>query len=205
MRRVAVVLAAVVGLVSNAAGSDIEGKIVGRPPNFPSIQHPAVVWLDGVQMKSPEKNTPVLAQHGGQFVPSFLIVVAGQTVAMPNEDEVAHNVYSMSPAKQFDLGYYAKGDIKSVTFDRPGIVDVLCLIHTFMRAKILVVPNPYYATIAADGTFRIRNVPAGTLTLTFWGDEMTSFAQNVTVPEGVKAVSVRVAWPSSSSSSSSEK
>jgi hypothetical protein len=132
-------------------------------------------------------------------VPSFLIVVAGQTVAMPNEDEVAHNVYSMSPAKQFDLGYYAKGDPKSVTFDRPGIVDVLCLIHTFMRARILVVPNSYYAMVAADGTFRIRNAPAGTSTLTFWADGMTSFTQEVTVPEGAKAVSVRTSWPSSSS------
>ena len=138
-----------------------------------------------------------MAQHGGQFVPPFLIVVAGQTVNMPNEDDVAHNVYSVSPAKQFDLGYYAKGDLKTVTFDRPGMVEVLCLIHAFMRARILVVPNPYYATIAADGTFHIRNVPAGTFTLNFWADGMTSFSQEVTVSQGVKQVSVRVSWPSS--------
>ena len=74
---------------------------------------------------------------------------------MPNEDEVAHNVYSLSPTKLFDLGFYAKGDVKRVTFDRPGLVEVLCQIHAFMRARILVVPNPYYATIAVDGSFRI--------------------------------------------------
>jgi plastocyanin len=199
MRQVAVLLAAVVGLASNAAAGDIDGKVVGWSRPFASPQRPAVVWLDGAQAKPLDRDQPVMAQHGGQFVPSFLIVVAGQTVAMPNEDEVAHNVYSMSPAKQFDLGYYAKGDLKSVTFDRPGIVDVLCVIHTFMRARILVVPNPYYATIAADGTFRIRNVPAGTFTLTFWADGMTSFSQEVTIPQDARAVSVRASWSRSSS------
>ncbi len=199
MTKVSLVLVAVVGLVSIAAAGDIDGKIVGWSRNLPSPQHPAVVWLEGIPTKLASKNEPVMAQHGGQFIPSFLIVVAGQTVAMPNEDEVAHSVYSLSPAKQFDLGYYAKGDLKTVTFDRPGMVEVLCLIHTFMRARILVVPNSYYATLKPDGTFRLRNVPAGTFTLTFWADGITPFSQQVTVSEGVKQVSVRVSWPSSSS------
>jgi plastocyanin len=199
MRQVAVLLVAVVGLASNAAGGDIDGKIVGWSRNSPSLQHPAVVWLEGLQTKRINKNKPVMAQHGGQFIPPFLIVLAGQTVAMPNEDDVAHNVYSLSPAKQFDLGYYAKGDLKSVTFDRPGMVEVLCLIHAFMRARILVLQNPYYAMIAADGTFRIRNVPTGTFTLKFWADGMTSFSQEVTISQDPRAVSLRVSWPSSSS------
>jgi hypothetical protein len=63
-----------------------------------------------------------------------------------------------------------------------------------MRAQILVVPNSYYATVAADGTFRIRNVPPGTFSLTFWSDGMASFAQVVTVPEDGKLVTVRFTW-----------
>jgi len=133
-----------------------------------------------------------MAQRAGQFVPVFLVVVAGQTVSMPNEDDVAHNVYSLSAAKQFNLGYYAKGNRKTVTFDRPGLVEVMCVIHSFMRAKILVVPNEYFATVAADGSFHIRSVPAGTFTLTVWTEGGAQFGQAITVPEGGKPLLVRV-------------
>ena len=61
-----------------------------------------------------------------------------------------------------------------------------------MRAKILVVPNPYYSMVAADGSFRIRNVPAGEYIFTFWGDRMASFSQEVSVPASGKPLTVRV-------------
>ena len=190
---------AVPGLASVAAGGNIDGKVVGWSGSVPSQQHPVVVWLEGIPAETASKIEPVMTQRGGQFVPPFLVVVAGQTVSMPNEDEVAHNVYSLSAARQFNLGYYAKGDRKTVTFDRPGMVEVLCLLHTFMRAKILVVPGPYYAMVAADGTFHIRNVPAGKFTLIFWRDGMASFSREVIVSDGGKPVALQVSWPSTPS------
>ena len=75
---------------------------------------------------------------------------------MPNDDDVAHNVHSLSATEQFDLGFYAKGAKKTVTFERPELVEVHCVIHSFMSGKILVVPNRYYAIVVADGTFHIR-------------------------------------------------
>jgi len=190
MKKVGVVLVALLGLVSVAVGGTIDGKIVGWSDKGPSLQRPVVVWLEGVPTSTVSKTELVMAQHNGQFVPPFLVIVAGQTVNMPNEDEVAHNAYSISGAKKFDLGYYSKGELKTVTFDRTGLVDVHCLIHGFMRAKILVVPNPYYSTVAADGSFRIRNVPEGTFTLAVWGDGMRSFSHEVTVPAGNKTLTL---------------
>jgi hypothetical protein len=67
MRRVAVLLAAVFGLASNAAGGDIDGKIVGWSRPVASPQHLAVVWLDGAQTKPIDRNGPVMAQHGGSL------------------------------------------------------------------------------------------------------------------------------------------
>ena len=194
---------AVLGLAPFAAAGNIDGKIAEWSGNLLSSQGAAVVWLEtaqgtaavwleGVRTTAPGKNEPVMAQRGGQFVPSFLVVVAGQTISMPNEDEVAHNVYSVSVAKEFNLGYYAKGDLKTVTFDHPGLVEVRCLIHGFMRAKILVVPNRYYSTVAADGSFHIRNVPAGKFTLIFWGDGQVPFNEEVTVPAGGKPLMVHL-------------
>jgi plastocyanin len=193
MRRLALVIIAVFSFAPLASAGDIDGRLIGR--TFLNPQQPAIVWLEGITTSPSNKQDLVMAQHGGQFVPPFLVVTVGQTVNMPNEDDVAHNVYSSSTPKQFNLGFYAKGDHKSVTFDRPGLVAVLCVIHNFMRAKILVVPNKFYARVSADGTFHIRNVPAGTFTLAFWADGVSQITQQVTVPESGKPVIVRLALP----------
>ncbi len=186
---------AILLLTSFTFAGDIEGTVV-KPSGRPfSADHPAVVWVEGLPSQIVGKREVVMAQRGGQFVPSFVVVVAGETVNMPNEDEVAHNVHSNSAAKQFDLGYYAKGDIRTVTFDRPGVVDVVCLIHSFMRARILVVSNSHYAVVAEDGSFRIRNLPPGKFSLAIWADGMTPFTQEVVIPESGKPVHVRLSWP----------
>jgi hypothetical protein len=123
----------------------------------------------------------VLAQHKGEFEPRFMVVVAGQTVEMPNQDLVAHNVYSTSTAKSFDLGFYAQGEHKEVTFERAGLVDLGCSIHKFMHAQILVVPNPYFATVNADGSFQISGLPAGNYVLKLWDSHEREIA-TVAVP-----------------------
>ena len=179
-------------LVPCAGAGSVTGKTVGWPPGEHGELRPGVVWLEGGDPGTVPAPRPIMAQRGGQFVPSFLVVVVGQTVEMPNLDEVAHNMYSYSPAKTFNLGFYAKGQNRSVTFDRPGLVEVACSIHNFMRGKIVVVPNAFYATLARDGSFRIANVPAGRYTLNFWGDGLGSFRRVVAVPaEG----EVRVDFP----------
>jgi plastocyanin len=198
MKRLSTTLLSVFSLAAFASGGTIAGKIVGWPPGSLAPQRTAVVWLDGAPVLIAGKADPVMVQSGGQFVPNFLVVVVGQTVDMPNDDQVAHNVYSLSGAKNFNLGYYAKGELKTVTFDRPGVVDVLCLIHSFMRARILVLSSSSYSSIATDGSFRIRNVPAGSFTLKFWGDGMDSFSQDVIVPADNKPVMVSFPLPKSS-------
>ena len=74
----------------------------------------------------------------------MLPVVRGTTVAFPNDDPLFHNVFSLSRAKSFDLGRYPRGSARSVTFDRAGIVQVFCHIHSDMSAVALVLDNPYF-------------------------------------------------------------
>jgi hypothetical protein len=40
--------------------------------------------------------------------------------------------------------------------------------HAQMRANVLVVPNGYFATVGADGSFKLENVPAGSRRLVAW-------------------------------------
>lgn len=172
--------------VQVAAAGEINGKVHAW-----SAKQPAVVWLEGVKKFTMPTDKPLVAQHKGVFSPAFLVVVAGQTVEMPNQDLVAHNVYSISPSKQFNLGYYAMGEHKEVTFDRPGLVELGCSIHQFMQGRILVVPNPYFALIDAEGAFSIRDLPGGNFLLRFWSNDGRELTRRVIVPPtGVAVVNL---------------
>lgn len=198
MRRIAPTLLCVLSLVSASGAGTVSGKAVGWAPAVGTASRLGVVWLEGGTARPASRPHAVMGQQGGKFIPAFLIVVAGQTVELPNWDDVAHNVYSLSPAKPFNLGFYAKGDKKSVTFDQPGLEEVACSIHDFMHAKILVLPTTYYATIAADGSFQIRGVPAGKYALKFWADGMTSISREIEVSaDGTTYLNLMVSSPAS--------
>src|SRR5438093_6559914 len=48
-------------------------------------------------------------QREERFAPHVVAVRRGATVDFPNEDGVFHNVFSLSSAKEFDLGRYPRG------------------------------------------------------------------------------------------------
>ena len=79
-----------------------------------------------------------VSQKGKAFSQPTIKVKAGESVKFVNDDAFSHNVFSLSEAKSFDLGTYAKGVSKSVTFDKPGKVEVECAIHPDMRMTVEV-------------------------------------------------------------------
>lgn len=145
-----------------------------------------IVYIDepssgGVQ--PPEKPIQVVIQKDATFRPHVLPVLVGTTVEWPNNDEIYHNVFSMSEARPFDLGIYKNKQIKRVTFDKPGRIDVFCSIHTKMSCIILVLANPFFAATDKDGNFTISNVPAGTYRLRAWHERLPAQVKTITVPE----------------------
>ena len=65
-------------------------------------------------------------------------IKVGDTVVFRNMDPYFHNVFSLSDAKTFDLGSYPQGQSKSVTFDKPGTVEVECAVHPGMKITVEV-------------------------------------------------------------------
>jgi len=159
-----------------AAAGDIKGKVGGKAGNT------MVVWVEGVKRFQVPRNRPTISQSGTRFSPSVLVVVAGQTVDMPNDDNVAHNVFSYSPVKPFNLGIYPKGELRSVTFTRTGVVDLFCSIHRHMNAKIVVVPNPYFSQTTGGGAYSIASVPPGKYVVKIWGQGLGILSKEVVVP-----------------------
>ncbi len=144
-----------------------------------------VVYLDEpLASVTPAGGTSVAitTQRNAIFDPHVLPVAVGTSVKWPNEDEIYHNVFSMSDAKQFDLGLYHQEKVPVLVFDKVGRIDVFCAIHSQMHCIILVVPNPFFVKVDANQKFVIRNVPAGKYKLRAWHERLPSVVQEVTVP-----------------------
>ncbi len=129
-------------------------------------------------------NTTRVTQKGAVFAPHVLPVVVGTTVRWPNNDEIFHNVFSVSETTNFDLGLY-KGDppVKAVTFNKVGRGDVFCSIHANMHCIVLVLENSYFAPVDDNNHYSITNVPAGTYKLKAWHERMPPQTREITVPE----------------------
>ena len=156
--------------------------------------HNVVLYLEGdpEQLHPPEarlesRRHGSMAQHDEHFVPHVLPVVQGATVDFPNQDDVYHNVFSLSAAagpKGFDLGRYPKGSSRSFTFLRAGTVQVFCHIHSDMSAIILVLANPYFASPDDDHHFAIEDVPEGDYTIVGWHERVKPIMRRVHVTAG---------------------
>jgi plastocyanin len=152
-----------------------------------------VVMLQGGTKTPKAPETVVLEQRDGRFDPDLVVVPVGSTVQFPNADPIFHNVFSLSRAHSFDLGFYPKGQSRSVKFTREGIVQVYCHIHANMYAAIVITANSFYLKPAADGTFSWDNVPAGHYRVIVWHKIAGNFQTELEVPEsGTAEVTIRV-------------
>jgi plastocyanin len=152
-----------------------------------------VVILEGTSAAPKPPVTATLEQQDSRFEPDLIVVPVGSTVQFPNADPVFHNVFSLSKAQAFDLGYYPKGQSRSVKFNHPGIVQVYCHIHANMYAAIVVTESPWYGKPSADGAFTWSNIPAGHYRLAAWHKIAGMHRIELDVPESGKVdVSIRI-------------
>jgi hypothetical protein len=150
-----------------------------------------VVYLDSAPrgaFELPEPGRASMDQRNQTFVPHVLAITVGTTVDFPNSDMTFHNVFSLSKTRAFDLGRYSRGKSKAVRFDRPGVVQVFCDIHSHMSAYILVFAHRYFAVTDQAGAFTIAGVPPGSYTLAVWHEGEVRDTRTVTIPEAGGAV-----------------
>ena len=110
----------------------------------------------------------VMDQVDQRFLPFILPVHTGTPVTFPNSDSIAHQVYSFSPAKRFELGLYRGRPHPPVVFDKPGIVVIGCNIHDKMVGYIYVTDAPYVGKTNERGAWRADGVTLGEYTLEVW-------------------------------------
>ncbi len=161
----------------------VEGTISGGGPAGPGGAIVTLRRLNGRMPRMAPATDKVVSQRNKGFLPRVLAVPVGTAVAFKNEDPLAHNVFSLSASKQFDTGLYKAPGEASVTFDKPGVVQLLCNIHAAMVGYIVVVDTPYYAQADGKGSFAIRGVIPGDYDLEIW-HESASQATRLKVSVG---------------------
>ena len=148
---------------------------------------PVVAYLEPLDGGAPPPvpaGVPKVNQKDARFSPQFLAIAAGQSVAMPNDDAIYHNVFSYSTPNEFDLGLYPAGESRKVTFRHAGVVRTYCSIHESMSGTIFVAPNAYFAVVRPTGEFEIRNVAPGRYRLTTWCERLPAAVREIQVPAG---------------------
>ncbi len=141
---------------------------------------------------TPLSNKPLI-QRDKKFLPHVLAVPVGSRVSFRNQDDIFHNVFSISPAHAFDTGLKRAGDSETLAFDKPGVVELLCNIHASMNAWLVVVDTPWYAVADGAGAFRIKKVPAGDYDVEVWHENASQPARSkLTIGEESAALSLSV-------------
>ncbi len=98
-----------------------------------------------------------------RFEPHILPVMVGQEVKIHNSDPVGHNsnvTPLLNPAFNQLIPSSGETAYKFQKAERLP-VKVACNVHAWMSGYMVVRDNPYTVISAADGTFTIKNLPAG--------------------------------------------
>lgn len=114
----------------------------------------------------------VMDQVARAFVPSVLVVRTGTPVIFPNSDTVAHQVYSFSPTKRFELGLYRGHPHSPIVLDQPGLVVLGCNIHDNMVGYIYVTASPYFGKSDERGVWQMGSAPPGEYEVTIWSSRL---------------------------------
>ena len=129
------------------------------------------------------KKDAVLDNTGCMFAPHVSAVQTGQKLILKNSDPVAHNT-NIQPIKN---------DAQNITIPVGGSGEyvfktaetlptkVVCNVHPWMMSYVIARDDPYVTVSGVDGTFEIKNLPAGgTLEFQLW-HERTGYLRDVEV------------------------
>jgi hypothetical protein len=168
----------------------------------------AVVAISDIEDKAfmdGYKGTDVVAEFC-EFQPYTGVVVKQKNFHVENHDSdpddpksvkgVLHNPHSFevmgsSSTTIFNIGLAEKGS----KLDKPAVLRkdkqgsmmrLQCDQHEFMQSFFLPVSNPHYAVVHDDGSFEIKDVPAGKHKIVAWHPFAGRVEADVDVPEGGK-------------------
>ncbi|RKU08847.1 hypothetical protein C6503_22315 [Candidatus Poribacteria bacterium] len=184
--------------IAAVKGTKSEALVVSKGKGIKNVVIHARVR--GAKVTLPKEN-PKMDQVGCAYYPHVLVVPVGATVDLVSSDPVAHNVHS----------HAQKNEAVNTLIPKPGVViphkiekaeeiKFTCDIHAWMTGYIVAVPSNFYTVtgyknaenemISSDayeksadtGKYTLKDVPAGTVRVVAWHEELGSANKRVEVP-----------------------
>ncbi len=171
-------------LLQHKEGAPSEEVVVNPNGTLKNVFVYVKQGLEGQQFPAPSE--PVLFdQKGCHYEPHVFGIQVNQPLEILNSDDTLHNVHALPKnSKEFNLGMPLKGMRLKKTFTSPEIaVKIKCEVHPWMAAYVGVVDHPFYGVTGEDGTFALKDLPAGEYVLEAWHEKYGSQTQTVKVPE----------------------
>ena len=169
-------------------GAEVSGRVIVPEVCAPEVS-PAVVTLTregGPAAPAPRPGVrgpaevTLVDQRGLQFMPRVQAMTVGQTLRFTNQDAETHNVHlgndfneSMAPGQAHDFAP-----------TRPGVLRLLCDIHSHMRGFVVVSASPWVQVCSRMGNFRFDGVPDGHYLLNVWHEMGDPLRQEIAVEGG---------------------
>lgn len=151
------------------------------PPDNPKWEHESYAGSKSGEVVFDQKNC-VFQTH-------VAAMRATQKMRVLNSDPVGHNT-NLDSKRGSAAANFTVAALTTVPANAPAYVPlkscpapfgVSCSIHPWMKAWLMVCDTPYFAVTKNDGTFEIKNIPAGVpLDFRVW-QERAGYVQAVTV------------------------
>jgi hypothetical protein len=131
----------------------------------------------------------VLDQHGCLYQPHVIGLMVNQPLKIKNSDPTLHNIHPQPKLnEQFNLAQPVQNMETTKTFTKPEVmIPVKCDVHRWMESYIGVLTHPFHSVSGTDGTFTLKNLPAGTYTIEAWHEKFGAQTQSITVADNQAA------------------
>lgn len=160
-----------------------EGLVVGRDRGL----RYAVVALEGITKGIAVEREAVHEMDNLEcrFVPHVQAASIGQFLVIKNSDPILHtaHAYFHDGQPHFNIGLFP-GKVRRKPLVSPGVVKVLCEVHPWMIAYIVVTEHPYHAVTDVYGEYEIRDVPPGTYRIKVWHERLGTQEKQLQVKGG---------------------
>jgi Carboxypeptidase regulatory-like domain len=165
----------------------MENVVVGSSGGLQNVVLYISEGLTGNEANAVSSTEPTVDQKGCMYIPHVLVVDVNQKFKVTTSDQTTHNIHPLPNPTAGNIGWN-----KSQPPGAPPIetswkaeepISVKCNIHPWMHGWHVVVKGPY-ATTDANGSYTIKNVPAGSYTVTAWQEEYGTQTAKVTVAAG---------------------
>ena len=163
----------------------IDEAIVVNPNN--TVKWALVYIKESIsgQFKAPDQPV-VVHQKGCLFSPHAVGAMVGQKINFENDDSVLHNVRDNAKVnKMFNIAQPIQGMTTTKTFEQPEIgIQMRCDVHFWMSSYIHIFKHPFFAITGDDGTFTVKDLPAGNHTVEVWREKLGTQTQTLSVADG---------------------